>query len=365
MPWTTPTLKQVRQNARDYIMAALPGADAMIPNSNLRVTADCNGALAHLNLQYIDWLADQLLPITSEAEFLDRWGYMYLKNADGSRGRKMATYSTGTVTISGTVGLIIPFGTVLTGANTTYTTQAQATIDGTGTTVATIMALTAGIIGNLDPGSSIGSGEPGVSSVVVINLDTGTDTETDDELRIRVLDRLVAPPMGGDAQDWENWTLAVPGVTRAWCAPNELAVGTVTVRFMCDDLRASNGGFPLQDDITAVTNYLNTVRPVTVKDWWAVAPIPQPIDFTVSDLQPDDPTTWANLAAGVKQMLFEKARPATAINGVLVPAQTIYTAWVSGAIFNTPGVESFTLSMSDAVMPYDGAMAVLGTITHG
>jgi hypothetical protein len=32
---------------------------------------------------------------------------------------------------------------------------------------------------------------------------------------------------------------------------------------------------------------------------------------------------------------------------------------------NTPGVNSFDLVMTDAVMPYDGAIAVLGTVIHG
>ena len=72
MPWTTPTLKSLRQNARAYIMASLPGADALIPNSAMRVLADCTAGLAHLVLQFIAWLAKQLLPTSSTGEWLDR-----------------------------------------------------------------------------------------------------------------------------------------------------------------------------------------------------------------------------------------------------------------------------------------------------
>lgn len=366
MPWTTPTIQQVRQASRAYVMSALPGSDALIPNSNLRVVADVNAGLAHLNLQYLDWLANQLLPITSEAEFLDRWGYMYLLNSDGSRGRKMATYSTGTALATGTSGTIIPAGLTMTAGNgLIYSVTTQQTIGGAGTTTVPLTCLTAGTAGNLEIGSMLSiSGNP-VTVSINGGMDNGTDTETDDELRTRVLARLISPPMGGDAADYVSWALAVPGVTRAWCAPNELSVGTVTVRFMCDDLRASNGGFPIQDDINAVTSYLNTKRPVTVKDFWVTAPIPQPVNFTVNNLDPDDSTTWANVVASVNDMLFQKARPASAQDGVLIPAQTIYSAWVSAAIMNTPGVDSFDLVMSDAVMPYDGAIAVLGTVIHG
>jgi uncharacterized phage protein gp47/JayE len=368
MPWTTPTLLQVRKNARGYIMAALPGADALVPNSNMRVIADMDAGLAHENHQHLDWVADQLLPVTNEAEFLDRWAFMYLVNADNSRGRKMATFASGTGTAVGTIGAIIPAGTLLSGGNSVdYQTTQQATIGGDGTTTLNLTALTAGTVGNLDTGSMLGGlALNGVTtSVTIITMDNGVDTETDDELRTRLLARLVAPPMGGSAADWVAWTLDVPGVTRAWAAPNELAVGTMTVRFMCDDSRAYNGGFPIQDDINAVTAFLNTKRPVTVKDWWVVAPIPQPINFTITNLEPDDNTTRQNIIASVNEMLFERARPAAAQDGVLIPAQTIYAAWVSAAILNTPGVESFDLVMADAVMPSDGFMGVLGTVSHG
>ena len=112
----------------------------------------------------------------------------------------------------------------------------------------------------------------------------GADQETDDELRVRVLDRIRKPPMGGDADDYVAWALSVAGVTRAWCSPLEMGMGTVTVRFMCDDLRASNGGFPNASDVAAVQAFLDTVRPVAVKDIFVLAPTPQPISLAVRDL---------------------------------------------------------------------------------
>ena len=96
MPWSTPTLKAVRTQVRDYIAAVLPGADASVPNSVLRVLSDAMGALCHLCLQYIDWLALQLLPDTAETEWLSRHGAIWLVNADGSIGRKLATQAFGT-----------------------------------------------------------------------------------------------------------------------------------------------------------------------------------------------------------------------------------------------------------------------------
>src|SRR5262245_57306239 len=58
MPWTTPTLRQVREMVRDDITASLHGA-AFIGNNVLRVMADAMAGLAHHVLRYIDWLALQ------------------------------------------------------------------------------------------------------------------------------------------------------------------------------------------------------------------------------------------------------------------------------------------------------------------
>ena len=48
MPWSTPTLRDVRSTIRDAITGRLPGADANVPNSVLRVLSDAMGALCHL-----------------------------------------------------------------------------------------------------------------------------------------------------------------------------------------------------------------------------------------------------------------------------------------------------------------------------
>src|SRR5262249_59815990 len=101
MPWSTPTWRAVRDLVRDAVNASLPGADANVPNSVLRVLSDNQGALCHLTLQYVDWLSLQLLPDTAETEWLDRHGQIWLVNADGSTGRKMATISTGTAQFQG------------------------------------------------------------------------------------------------------------------------------------------------------------------------------------------------------------------------------------------------------------------------
>ncbi|VIO80120.1 baseplate J/gp47 family protein [Bradyrhizobium ivorense] len=366
MPWTTPTLKDVRRLTRDYVTSQL-GAKSLIPNSVLRIMSDAKAGLAHLVLLYIDWLSKQLLPDTAETEWLDRHGQIWLVNADGSKGRKAATYAQGRVTLTGMQGIIVPNATNLTSAaGIGYETTEQITIDADPTPV-DVICLSAGVVGNLDEGDvmTVADGIPGVDGdATVVSMTGGTDTETDEQLRARVLFRIQQPPMGGDANDYVAWAMAVPGVTRAWCSPLEMGMGTVTVRFMMDELRSSTDGFPLVEDLNTVARYLDRMRPVAVKDFFVVAPIPEPVDFTIHALTPDLASTRAAIEVSVREMLERSAAPAHAIDGVAQAAQTIYAAWVSEAILDASGVDSFRLEMTDHVMPSPGHMAVLGSIIY-
>jgi uncharacterized phage protein gp47/JayE len=355
MPWTTPTLKDVRKTTRDYVLTQL-GAKVMIPNSVLRIISDAMSGLTHLTLLYIDWLSLQLLPDTAETEWLDRHGEIWLVNADGSKGRKAATYAHGNVLFTGLSGAVAPAGMVLTGVSVQYQTTADAVISATGGT-AKAVALTPGTVGNTPDDDPLGIVVPvvGVTSATLIGgMGGGVDTETDEQLRERVLRRIQQPPMGGAAYDYEAWALAVPGVTRAW-ATSEMGIGTVTVRFMMDDLRADNDGFPLQEDVDAVALYINTKRPVAVKDFFVVAPLKQYITCVIDELVPDNDTMRGEIEVSIKTMLRLYA----------APGQTIFAAWKNFAIMSTPGIVSFHMANNeDDVMPSPGHMAVLGSVVY-
>jgi len=368
MPWTTPALRDVRELVRDAVNASLPGADANVPNSVLRVLSDNQGALCHLTLQYVDWLSLQQLPDTAETEWLDRHGQIWLVNSDGSTGRKMATLAAGSAQFQGLIdGTVIPIGTQLQSgalktatfdspsASVLYETLADITTSASSLVTGSIRAIDPGAFGNLPDGSalSIVGTVPGVSPTAVsIALTGGTDAETDDELRQRILQRIQSPPMGGAQADYVAWALAVPGVTRAW-GNVEQGVGTMTVRFMMDDLRASNDGYPLQSDVLAVANYIDQKRPVTVKDCFVAAPIKYFLDLTISNLNPNTSACKAEIMAQLEDMIFRLA----------APGQTIYSAWLSAAIMQAPSVISFDLTpTSDFVMPNIGTMAHLGTV---
>ena len=360
MPWSTPTLKKVREMVRDDITASLYGA-AFIGNNVLRVMADAMAGLAHHVLRYIDWLALQLLPDTAETEWLDRHGDIWLVNSDSTVGRKMATYALGTVTFSSDLsGVLIPIATRLEGNNLAEYETTEAAVTQAGVEVPVpVRALDPGTLGNAEADGTLRVA-PSISGVdetaVVVSLGGGTNIENDDDLRMRVLQRIRQPPQGGAAHDYVRWALAVPGVTRAWCAPNEMGIGTVTIRVLFDELRADDDGWPTATDLATVYNYVDTVRPVAVKDFWVLAPIKQFVDVHIANLMPDNSETRAAVEASLEEMFLNFAGP-----GV-----TIFAAWKAQAIMNTPGITSVDLlDWDDDVMPTQGHMGVLHDIVYG
>lgn len=354
MPWITPTLREVRVMVRDDVMAALSGA-LLLGNSVLRVMSDANAGLAHLVLRYIDWLARQLLPDTAEVEWLDRHGDIWLVNADGSVGRKSATLASGSVNMTGIAGTPVVLATELDGA-IKYETTEQIVL-GTGNTLVHVRALEGGAIGNLVPGDtlSLSSQTANIdSSTTVVLMEGGTDEESTDLLRARVLFRIQNPPMGGDANDYIAWATAVAGVTRAWSYPNEQGPGTVTVRFMMDVLRVVNRGYPQASDVLTVTDYLSKKRPVAIKDCFVFAPIPYLYSLTISGLVNDSTTVRARIVTAIKDMEMRR----------IIPGQTLFRSWLDEAISGAVGEDSHELIFTTITMPGPGYIAELGSITY-
>ncbi|MGU3286447.1 baseplate J/gp47 family protein [Methylobacterium mesophilicum] len=362
MPLAIPTLAETRALSRDAVIEALR-VGALPGNCPAGILADDNGALAFLVLQYIARQAQEYLPDQAGEQMLQRWADIFLPG-----GRKAATYAVLTATLSGPASTVVPQGTQFSFSGILFQSLADVALGGVGVaTTVSVRALTAGIVGNLDNGTALALivAISGVDAAATVSGITsyGVDIESVDSLRDRVLFRIRKPPMGGDADDYVAWARSVPGVTRAWCAPNEMGPGSVTVRFMMDDLRASSGGFPTPDDCATVKAYLDTVRPVTVRDLFVFSPIAQPVNVTIGNLSVSNASTKAAIVASLNEMLMQRAAPARAVNGALVDAQTIYTAWVSEAISAAEGVDYFDLSFFDTPMANSGCMATLGVVT--
>src|SRR5882762_2501097 len=199
MPWVTPTLDTLRSLSRDNVTAKLRSGP-MIPNSVERVMADSNAGLAYLTLLYLNWLALQIMPDTAETDFLRRFGNIW---QPGGTGPKVATFASVVANFSGINGTVIPINTLLNavignGVTVLFKTTAAITLGG-GLTPANFVALSAGatqLVVNSTLALSVGiAGVNGTAAIV--SIVDGINAETDDELRVRVLNRIQQPPVGG------------------------------------------------------------------------------------------------------------------------------------------------------------------------
>lgn len=351
MAFTLPTLAQLRRLVRDDIAAHLPGADASVPNSNMRALADAKAGLTYEVILYISNLAAELLPDTAQ-EWLDRHADIWLQ-----QGRKEATFAGGVVYLTGAKGVTVPALTsISSNAGVTYRTTAPVTL-GLMPTPVPVEALDAGTVGNADAGLMFRLTEavPGVDgNVTTGEINGGVDTEGQEELRERILARIQNPPHGGAAHDYVAWAKEVPGITRAWAVGNEMGIGTVSLRVMADQLRASSNGIPTAEDLATVAAHLETVRPVAVRDLFTLAPIPEPVNLTVANLDRDDVAVRAAIEKELRDMLDRRA----------APGQTIYRSWVSEAISAAVGEDHHDLTFGNLVMPTPGHLGVIGTIAY-
>jgi len=130
----------------------------------------------------------------------------------------------------------------------------------------------------------------------------------------------------------------------------------MTVRFMMDDLRAGNSppGMPTTADAVMVHDYIDPLRPVTVKDFFVQPPVPLYYNITISNLDQDTSDVRARILQSIQAMEFEKSGP----------GQTMYRTWVEEAIANAVGVNYFELTYTTTTMPDPGYMPFIGTITY-
>lgn len=365
MPWPTITRRDRRRQVRDDISAHMQAADANIPNAPLRVMGDAMASLTVDNDKHLDWLARMMMPDTAEDDYAERWANIWL-----DEGRKPATFAFGTATVTGEAGAAIAAATELTATVVDAATGAQTSIllqVTIGVTLATTTAeiavecLTPGAAGNLDSGTRLAflvppAGIEGQAVVAGDGFSGGADAETDAALIARYIDRIQEPPHGGNAHDYEQWLETIPGIEpgRAWCAPQEMGVGTVTLRFMLDTVRADDGGFPTSGDLAVVQALIDAKRPVTVAQVFVVAPVAQPMNLTITDLVGDTPAVRANIARELAEMLRARGRP----------GGRIYASWIREAVSAATGEDHHQLTVSDVVPSSSGHLITPGTITY-
>ncbi|MDR5857246.1 baseplate J/gp47 family protein [Caballeronia sp. LZ062] len=360
MPFQRKTLSTLINEVAADINSALQGADATLRFTVLKVIGKVQAGLSNLHMGYLDWIAKQSVPFTAEAEYLEGWAG--LKKVY----RKAASAAQLSAKFAGVAGTPLSAGTsVVRSDGVTYTTVSTATVDGTGTLSVTIVATAAGSAGNADAGTSLslGTAVAGIQSTgsVTGTVQSGADVEQDDALRTRMLAAYQNTPQGGDANDYAGWALAVPGVTRAWVAPNGFGAGTVVVYTMWDIAEASHNGFPqgtngvsqydqgpggiprgtaATGDQLVVADSLINEQPVTALVY-SCAPVPNSLTFTLSGLSGTTTATRAAIAAAISDVLFRNGDPR---------AGTVNRSDIESAIASVSGTSGFVITLVQGVV---------------
>lgn len=316
--------------------------------SNLRVLPKVFAFGVHGLYAYIDWVVKQLFPDSSEKSFLERQASIQ------GIYRRAATAATGTLTVTRTDGATIPVGTVFLAADgeTRYATTEEPEV---GENEVPAQCMTTGKVGNREAGETYTLASPlsGVSTEATgSEMAGGTEAESDDSLRDRLIYRLQNPPRGGTATDYVAWAMEVPGVTRAWCFPKELGIGTVTVRFATDGL--TENGVPTEGMVSIVSDYIAENAPVTAATT-VVAPVAKTVNFQIKDLYPDTPSVRAQIEAELKSLFIREAEPGKAL----------LISHVRQAISSAAGEEDFELvSPTEDIGADVDELLVVGSVTY-
>ena len=375
MPFARPSLSALRAQTAADVAAALPGSDPLLRFSNLGIMSSVQAGLAHLHYGYLDWIAQQSNPFTCTGEFLEAWAALK------AIYRIPASVASGTITFTGTNGTVLSLGTpIVRGDGIAYVATSSGTVaSGAVTVQAAAVADPAGLLGargNCAASTvlTLGTALAGINAAgaAAAAFTGGSDLETDDSLRSRMLNAYQAPPHGGDASDYVTWALTVPGVTRAWCVPHGFGAGTVLVYVMLDGTEAAYGGFPqgtngcaaaesratvATGDQLAVANLILPLQPVTALVY-ALAPSINTVAFTISGLSGASAGTKAAIAAAITGVL-------TTYGSVTGASTTVALSLVASAISAVPLTTGFVIVTPAAnISSSAGALPVLGTVTY-
>ena len=374
MSFARPTLSELRSQVAADITSGLPTADGLLRFSNLQILGKAVAGLGHLNYGYLDWIAKQSVPYTASGEYLESWAA--LKKVY----RKTARAGSGAVTFRGNPGVVLNAGTQVVRSDTaTFTVQNSVVVNASGVVVVTVKADAAGEPGNTPIGSlmTLAVSVDGIQSsgAVSASITGGADQELDDALFERMLEAYQSTPNGGSNTDYPIWAKAVPGVTRAWCAPNGFGTGTVVVYVMFDEANIDYQGFPqgkdgissrdnrvtsgnlAQGDQLTVANSIFDEQPVTAMIYLC-SPIAKPQNFTISGLRNASTLVRDAVSAAICDVFREYGQPLS--NGSVVALSDIDSA--IAAISSTKGfvITSPMVNIANTA----GYLPTLGVITY-
>jgi len=318
---TIPDQQQLIDNALFYLQQAmldvadyenpeeLSALDARLARENNQVLAFVHGTGVHGNYLYMErYLSKQVNPRTATDEFFALWLQTY------GLAIKPANAAEGLVVFAGTPNAVIDADVDLDVDSIKYVTAEAGVLDATGKAVVPVIAQAGGANTNQDAGVILSlvnpiAGVDGTATVDVDGLRRGTDAETEDEARARLMQRIQNPPLGGAPHDYERWAREVPGITRAWGIRTPYGPGSAGVVIMADD---NPDGLPTEADKQAVYDYISDPNRGPADELFVIIPTPVFVDMQIR-LEPDNTTNREAVELELRDLFFREAGPGLSI----------------------------------------------------
>lgn len=347
MSFARPTLLEIITRVNADLVSRLELVGAVLRRALVRVFTRVIAGSEHMLHGHLEYLGRQLFPDLSDDAYLVRQASLY------GLTKTAAGYAVGSILFTGTNGTPIPAGSILTNsAGDKYTVNVEVVITA-GSIAGSVTSVLAGadftvVAAQVLSFESPISGVDATATAVASTID-GSDEETTDALRVRLLERLAEPAHGGTAADYIAWSKEVPGVTRVWVTPFELGPGTVVVRFARDN---DVSPIPSSGEVTALQVHLDAVKPAhaTVT---AHAPTDAPTAFTIA-VTPDTTVVRAAVAAELAD-LYQRLGS---------PGETMLISRIRTAVGSAAGLTNYVLTAPAADVTHTtNQLPSVGTIT--
>ncbi len=355
---TARTLDAISRAIRADLRREMPEADATIWPNNMAILSKVFAMATRQVELRLEWAYRQLFASTADARQLERHAYEF------GLARKAPAAASGYIDAEGTADTIYPAGLAWISGTARYIAAADALSGADGAVRFYVVAEATGAATNRGAGEELAFADaaaaPTLSAVATVGEDGlggGADTESDDSLRARVLDRKRRPPQGGATSDYEQIARAYPGVSAAWAYAWSHGPGTVGVWFLFD---GRPDGIPTDADVAAVQDWIDTRRLIRAR-LVVAAPVAAPVDVFISGLTTDTLATRSAIEASLRAMFAARARP-----GVASAPLLFSRSWISEAISQAIGEDQHYLSSPQFDLVFAaGEMPVLGQVFYG
>lgn len=346
MAWNIRSLDDASAAVRGAFRRYMPGTDTALKNNFVTIVVKVLAAISYEFELRMGWLSKQILLSTSTS-----LAWIKLHAAEVGIYQRAAAAAHGDITGTGEASATYPSGIRFVSGNVTYVSTIPVTSAADGSMTIPVAAEVLGSNGNRASGGILSLADPGLyptlgTSWVVDDdgLGGGADAEDAASLKERALQRKRNPPGGGTLTDYERVVMGVSGVLKAWAFRVPNSPGGVVVHFLFNG-RPDN--IPIASDVEAVQDVIDAERLIRVDDSVATAPVPRPVDVTITGLSGDTAEIRAAIKCGITAMYLARCRP-----GLTGDSFTVSRSWYSEVISSVTGEERHTLvePVSDIVL---------------